>query len=375
MRRIVRVLHLLAPAPYGGLERVVGSLAAGLARRGHDVHVAAVLEPDGPPERHPFVARLAGEGIEVHPVVIAGRAYRRERAEVAALCRRLASEVAHTHGYRADVVDAAAARAAGVAVAATVHGFTGGGGARGRVYEALQRRALRRFGAVAAVSRPLAERLRRAGVARVRVIPNAWDGAAPALAGAQARARLGVAPGAFHLGWVGRLSREKGADVFLEALARLPDEADGPVVASMVGDGPEAAALRRKAERLGIGGRVRWHGAVEGAGELFSAFDAFVLSSRTEGTPIALLEAMAAGVPVVAARVGGVPDVVGDAEAWLVPAEDPAALARAIAALRRHPARVQARVRLARVRLEARFGADAWLAAYEAMYADLRPAS
>ena len=371
----MRVLHLLAPAPWGGLERVVGSLASGLAARGHEVHVAAVLEPDGPPERHPFVARLARQGVAVHPVVVPGRAYLRERAQVAALCRRLAPGVAHTHGYRADVVDAGAARAAGVPVAATVHGFTGGGGARGWAYEALQRRALRSFGAVAAVSRPLAERLRRAGVAdgRLRVIPNAWDGGGPAPGRAEARARLGVPPGAFHLGWVGRLSREKGADVLLDAVARLSDEAD--VVVSVIGDGPEGAALRRKAEALGIGGRVRWHGAVEEAGALFSAFDVFVLSSRTEGTPMVLLEAMAAGVPVVAARVGGVPDVVGEAEAWLAPPEHPAALARAIGAVRRRPRLAQERARLARARLEARFGADAWLSAYEEMYAALAPPS
>ena len=366
----MRVLHVLAPAPYGGLERVVGALAAGLARRGHQVHVAAVLEPGAPPERHPFVASLSGEFVDVHPLVVSGRAYLGERARVASLCRRLRPDVVHTHGYRADVVDAGAARAAGAPVATTVHGFTGGG-ARGRLYEALQRLAFRRFHAVAAVSRPLADALRRAGVPedRLRVIPNAWDGGRERLERAEARERLGIEGDVFHVGWVGRLSREKGADVLLDALARLPD-ADR-VSVSMIGDGPEAAALRAQAERLGIGAHVRWHGAVDGAAALFAAFDAFVLSSRTEGTPMALFEAMAAGVPVVATRVGGVPFVVGDAEAWLAPPEDPSALARSVDALRRDPAAALSRAAAARARLERDFGADAWLASYEALYAGM----
>ena len=366
----MRVLHVLAPAPYGGLERVVRALAAGMARRGHEVHVAAVLAPNGPPESHPFVAALAGAGVAVHPLVVDGRAYLRERADVSALCRAVRPDVVHTHGYRADVVDAGAARRARVPVATTVHGFTGGD-ARNRVYEALQRAAFRRFDAVAAVSQPIADLLLRHGVSerRLRVIPNAWDGGeAEPTSRDEARRRLGIDPGGFHVGFVGRLSREKGADVLLDALARIPGP---PVTASFLGDGAESEALRARAARLGISGRVRWHGAVADARSLFPAFDAFVLSSRTEGTPIALFEAMAAGVPVVATTVGGVPDVAGDAEAWLVPPEDPAALAGAIDAVRRHGPRAQVRVRAARRRLASRFSPDAWLAGYESLYATL----
>ena len=129
------------------------------------------------------------------------------------------------------------------------------------------------------------------------------------------------------IGWVGRLTREKGADIFLEALALLPHRA---WVASIVGEGRERAALEAQAARLGIADRVRWHGLVPDAAAIYPAFDAWVLSSRTEGTPIALFEAMAARVPAVVTTVGGVPDVVTPFEAILVRPEDPAALAAAI---------------------------------------------
>ncbi|HYR08808.1 MAG TPA: glycosyltransferase family 4 protein [Longimicrobium sp.] len=357
----MRILHVLAPAPYGGLERVVAALTAGVAARGHEVHVAAVL--DGGAEGHPFLRELR---VPSHVIPAPGRAYGAEMAAVDELRRRLRPDVVHTHGYRADVLHGRPAAATGTPSATTVHGFTGGG-VRNQVYEAMQRLALRRFDAVVAVSEPLARQLRVTVPGdRVRTIPNAWSPAEPPLPRGEARARLGIGAGEFVAGWVGRLSPEKGADVLLYALRALPG-----VHASFLGDGSDAAALRAHAARLGVADRVRWHGPVPGAAALYAAFDVFVLSSRTEGTPIALFEAIAAGVPVVAARVGGVPHVVGPVEAWLVPPDTPAALAAALAEVRASPRAARARVDAARRRLESAFGCGPWLDAYESLYASL----
>ena len=109
------------------------------------------------------------------------------------------------------------------------------------------------------------------------------------------------------------------------------------------------------------------------AARVFPAFDVFVMSSRTEGTPIALLEAMAAGVPVVATAVGGVPDVVSPAEAMLVPSENPSALAAAVTETLRNPASTLERTRAAQRRLEQEFALKPWLARYEALYGALQP--
>lgn len=360
----MRILHVLAPAPCGGLERVVTGLTSGLCARGHDVHVAAVLDEVDADEAHPF---LRGLRAQVHVVRACGRAYGREVAAVDELRRRLHPAVVHTHGYRADVLHG---RRNGSPVITTVHGFTGGG-ARIRIYEALQRRAFRRFDAVVAVSAPLAESLRTAvGGGRLHVIPNAWTSSAPPLPRDEARARLGIESAAPVIGWVGRLSREKGPDVLLDALARIPEL---PWTASVTGEGPEGHALRRRAGKSGIAERVRWHGAVPRADLLHAAFDLFVLSSRTEGTPMALLEAAAAGVPVIASAVGGVPHVFGTEEARLVPPDDPAALASAIAAALTDPAAAAQRAHAARRRLEVAFSADGWLDAYESLYASLAP--
>lgn len=358
------ILHILAPGAVGGLERVVRSLAAGHRALGHRVCVAVIHEP-GQTE-HPFVTALSDSGIEIFPIPVAPRAYLTERAMIAALCGKLRPDVVHTHGYRADVVDGGAARRLGIPTVTTVHGFTGGGW-KNRLYERLQRRAFRQFDAVVAVSRPLAEALVREGVPRGRVheIRNAWDDAVAFQDRSAACRELGVPNDGFRLGWVGRVSQEKGPDVMLQALALLGDPA---VRLSMVGDGPERDVLQRRGEALGIAARVTWHGTVAEAAPLFRAFDVFVLSSRTEGTPMALFEAMAAGVPVVATAVGGVPEVISRAEAILVRPDDPTRLADAIREALSDPAAARARARAARQRLEREFAVQPWLERYDVLY-------
>jgi glycosyltransferase involved in cell wall biosynthesis len=360
----LNVLHILAPGEVGGLERVVEALAAGQAASGHEVAVAAIL--DAPTTEHPLLDGLRRAGVDTRVCSVPARAYRSERRAVTSLIAELGPDVVHTHGYRPDVVDSGVARRLGVPVVTTVHGFTGGG-LRNRAYEWLQRRAFRRFDAVVAVSRPLGEALVRAGVpaAGVHVLRNAWCGGAPHLSRDDARAALGIEPDRFHLGWVGRASAEKGLDVFVDALPFLDDL---PIVASVIGDGRELGPLRDRAAALGVADRVRWHGIVNDAGRLFAGFEVFVLSSRTEGTPVVLFEAMAAGVPVVATAVGGVPDVVGHEEALLVPPDRPRALADSIRDVLTDPAASARRTAAASVRLASEFGAGPWLAAYDEIY-------
>ena len=180
-----------------------------------------------------------------------------------------------------------------------------------------------------------------------------------------ARQRLGIAGDTLVVGWVGRLSREKGADVMLDALA----QSDASWQLSIIGDGPERDALHQQAVDLGIDERIAWHGLVENAGSLLTAFDAFVLSSRTEGTSITLFEAMYAGIPIVATRVGGVPDVVTSTHAILVPSEQPMMIARALAEVAKEPSAAARRSMLARERLLQSYGDAEWLDAIDAVYA------
>src|SRR5207247_10682635 len=138
---------------------------------------------------------------------------------------------------------------------------------------------------------PAGRRARTRGPAeRGHVVRNAGPGDPPPLPREHARDLLRVPEGRFHVGWVGRVTPEKGADVLLEAVGALGDLS---LVASVLGDGPARPQLEALAVRRGVAGRFRWLGNRPDAGRLFSAFDGFVLSSRPERTEIALLEAMA----------------------------------------------------------------------------------
>jgi glycosyltransferase involved in cell wall biosynthesis len=359
-----RILHVHAPGFMGGAERVVQLLAGAQREAGLDVTVAVVLDVDDRADA--FCGPLETAGVRVVRWQVPRRRYDVEHTRVTELCRQLAPTVVHTHGYRADVVAAHAARRAGIPVVSTAHGFTGGG-LKNRLFQNIQCRSLRRADAVIAVSRPLARELARRGVSedRIRVIPNGYGPDGARLDATVARARLGVLPGVVHLGWVGRVTPEKGLDVLMEALRHLDDMT---LTVSVIGDGRSRPELKRHAASASASGRIRWHGSVPDAGSLFPAFDLFVLSSRTEGTPMVLFEAMAAGVPIVAAAVGGVPDVVSDKEAVLVPSEDPYALAEAIRGVLGSRDAAAARARAARTRLEEQFGVPAWVEAHQEVY-------
>ena len=363
MTATLSVLHACAPAPFGGLESVVAALTTGLARRGHRVMLVAVLDREAEVPA-PISAAVDG-AVDLVPLRLPARAYAAERHAVHRLAAAHGADVVHTHGYRSDVVAGPIARRIGAARVSTAHGFTGGG-PRNRAYEWLQRRSLRRCDAVVAVSDALARSLAAAGVPAVHTVVNGAFPQPAALPAASARATLGAPEGAFHVGWVGRLSREKGPDVLLEALARLPADLDW--TATVVGEGSLRPGLEARVAQPPLRGRVRLAGRVDDAARLFSAFDAIVLSSRTEGTPVVLLEAIGAGTPVVATRVGGVEAAAGAGGALFVEPEDAAGLARAIADVAADPA--GARRRAARA-LALRDAAPDWIGAYERIYRDV----
>lgn len=214
----------------------------------------------------------------------------------------------------------------------------------------LKQRELSRADEVVCVSRAVASMLEHDyafDAERGRVIENGVDAAGldrdrpvAATERARVRASLGTPDQAFVWVCVGRLESQKGHDVLLEAFARAHPPADGanapgprPAQLWIVGDGSERTALEERAQALGIAGQVRFAGAVLDSAPYYWGADGFALLSRWEGLPLALLEAQAARLPVVAAAAGGIPEAVRDGTTGLlVPRED--ALAAATALLR-----------------------------------------
>jgi glycosyltransferase involved in cell wall biosynthesis len=358
------VVHVLAPALVGGLESVVSALAIGQHAAGWDVHVVT-LEEQGTTEPH-LHEMLRGAHVSVERIWVLSHRYARERGQFAEALRRIRPDVVHTHGCRADVVHGGVARRMGTARVSTIHGITNERDIKGRLYHWLERRALQDYEAVVAVSRPLGDVLHQRGIRRDRlhVVPNAYTGASAPRSRSEARIALGIHENRRVIGWVGRLGREKGADIMLAALSRLSDDH----ALSVIGAGPEGERLRALARSLGVDSRVTWHGSIADAGRLMAAFDIFALSSRTEGTPIVLLEAMAAGTPIVATDVGGVADVISSAEGTLVPPEQANALAEAIARATSDIEATAERARAAKRRLADHFDTRVWLGRYETVY-------
>lgn len=359
----MRVLHVAAPAAFGGLERVVSTLAAAQRDGGDEVHVAT-LSAD--PQAEAFCGQLARRGIATHLMDVAPRNYWRQHDAITALGRTLQPDVVHTHGYQADVIAGSAARRLATAVVTTLHGFTRVG-FRNRCYEWVQRRFACRCDAVVAVSDAIARELTETGLPadKLHVIPNVLPPPGPRLTRAAARRVLGLGEDRWVIGWAGRLSREKGLDLLLDALALDPHPAYDLVV---MGDGPEREALVAQTELLGLSDRVTWTGIIPGADRYFAGLDVLVLSSRTEGSPIVILEAMAAGVPIIATSVGGVTELLSPVTATLVAPEDPAALREAIRSVHDDPVTARRRALRAHARAARRADPQRWASRYAEAY-------
>ncbi|WP_437570980.1 glycosyltransferase [Sorangium sp. So ce542] len=245
-------------------------------------------------------------------------------------------------------------------------------------------RSLRKFtyyvrlaDAIIAVSGDLATKLRRdLGVRRpVHVIRNGIDGArVRAGRRERLRAELRLPEDARVLGTVAVLSRQKGIDVLLDAAGEVLGR-DPRAHVVIAGDGPARADL--EARRAGMAARERVHflGLRSDVPDVMAGLDAYVLSSRWEGLPLAVLEAMAAGKPIVATRVGGVPEAIEDgAGGYLVAPEAPRALADRLLALLSDPAAAAAMGARNAQAFDARFSLGAMLAAHERLFTEIAPA-
>jgi glycosyltransferase involved in cell wall biosynthesis len=181
------------------------------------------------------------------------------------------------------------------------------------------------------------------------------------------RERGARSTGEFVFLTVARLDRQKGIDVLLRAAALVAG-----VRFSIAGAGEERETLERQADALGVGDRVTFLGRRDDVPALLGASDAFVLPSRFEGTPLALLEAMAAGKPIVASAIPGIDEVVADgATALLAPPDDPEALARALRRIVAEPQLRDSLAAAARARAEREFSAARGTQRVTAVYEDL----
>lgn len=315
------VLQVVRPAA-GGIRQHVLSLVQTIdpAQATHSIAAPATFLHSLPPSQ-----------AQQHPLEIAARFAPVSDLRAARRLARLvpSADIIHAHGLRAGWIAALAHVMRPFPFVLTAHNIATHGTFARLAVRAIARRAQ----AIIAVSQAVADSLVTLGAPpdKIVVIPNGVDTEHFAHLPTQTEARtfLGIAPDTYVLGCIARLSPEKGVDTLIQAAADLPD-----ISVLIAGDGPQRDTLQ-----AALAPNTLLLGRIPDTRPLLAAIDALVIPSRMEGQGIVALEAMAAHVPIIASRVGGLAEMLSDNNtALLVPPSDPDALARAITRLRADPA-------------------------------------
>jgi len=345
----LRVVHLVEALGVGGLERVVQSLALHARRHGLMVEILCAVRGG------PVAAEMEAAGHRVRVLGVTG--YRpRDLLRAARALRDMKPDVVHSHGHFAGVLGRAASWWAGPPIA--VHHLHTTDTTLCYRHRRLERFLARLTHRIICCSRAVADHARLdlgIAAALLAIVPNGID-PPPPLDRDDALERLGR-PASPIIGCVGTLAPHKGQSVLLRALEGWPSGQVSPTVV-FIGEGSERPALEVLAAQR-RNARVLFMGERRDARSLLAAFDILVAPSvEREGFGLAALEAMDAGLPVVASRLGGLPEIVEDGRTGLlVPPDDPQALAAALASLLERPDLRRSLGAAGRRRVEERFRA------------------
>ena len=329
----MKILQVISSSGMYGAEAVILNLARGLRTAGHPCVLGVFANSLNPNLQ--LHQRALEEGIPSYSFPCKSQLDRKAIRHIRDLAAETGADIIHTHGYKADVYTRMAMLDTGIPLVSTCHNWLDEDW-RAYLYGLADRYVLRSFPRVVAVSEEVRQRLLAAGVPqeRVRVIPNGIDSrpfmvkrSTDPIDWSQDRPAV--------VGMVARLSAEKGVDLFLRAAAQVAG-AIPHVRFVVVGDGPDRQELEALIDELRLRPFASMLGRRNDMPAQYASFDLLVSSSRKEGLPITILEAMASGLPLVATAVGDVVNVVRDGETGIVlPAGDPGPLALAIVDLLR----------------------------------------
>ncbi len=372
MSRRIRVLELRSVRGTGGGPEKTILYGAAQADR-TDIDVTVCYLRDQRDDIFRLRERASAVGVDYVEVVERNSFDPGIWPQLRRLIRERSIDIVHAHEYKTDAVAWLLGRRAGIIPLATAHGWTGQSLRERRVYYPADKRLLGRYPHVIAVSTDIKSELVRHGASadRVTVILNAIDPAVfarvPGLR-ETVREELGLSPDTVVIGAVGRLEAQKRFDLLLDAYADLRQRHPGLKLV-VVGDGSLRASLLGHAQRLNLADHVVFLGHRDDIARMHHAFDLFVQSSEYEGTPNAVLEAMALETPLVATDVGGTSELAVDEQhALIVPPHDTSALCVAIERTLADPDATRARAGRARHRIEAELSFSARTRRLEDVY-------
>jgi glycosyltransferase involved in cell wall biosynthesis len=312
---------MFTPIEFGGSEKVNLTFMRNVDRERFDVHPILLIRPWE--TENIFIRKINDLNYSICKIPVAlkqlseGRDYFRVVRCILYLYRILSSahfDLVHTHGYFADIIAAPVCKILRIPQVATCHGFISND-KNLKIYNKLDKFMLRFYHRIIAVSAEIKSDLILNGIdeSKIIVIQNAIQ----SFLGKEEfddrriekRQFLSVRENEFAIGYVGRLSEEKGVNYLVEAGYALKEKTQKFKII-IIGDGPKRKELEDLTRSKGLEDKVVFTGFQSDVEEWLPALDVFVLPSLTEGTPMALLEAMSLGIPVIASAVGGVPSVV-----------------------------------------------------------------
>lgn len=317
---MVKIAYILTPIDFGGAEKVNVTFLKNVKRECYEMHLILLTRPWE--NNNTFIDFIKEEKFTITKIPVAnkppseGKDYLRVARCIMYLYRTLSKgsfDIIHSHGYFADIVSLVACKLLGIPLISTCHGFIEND-SNLRIYNMMDKFMLRYFDRILAVSTTIRNELVNNGVksSKISVVQNAieckYNKKELGQFRVEKRSLISINDNESLIGFVGRLSEEKGVNYLIEAAVMLKQiSADFKLV--IVGDGPKKSELICLANSKGLDQEVIFTGFQNDIEKWLPAFDVFVLPSLTEGTPMALLEAMSTGIPVIASAVGGVPNI------------------------------------------------------------------
>lgn len=379
-----KVAYVLTPITFGGSEKVSLNFLQNVDRDKFDIEPIMFLRPWE--NDNFFEEKIKRLKFESHSIPVSnsaeGELFRvlRSLLELKKIVGKRQYDLMHTHGYMADILGLAAARTSGIPIVSTCHGFIRGG-RKLALYNQLDLIALGFFDKVIAVSDSIRNDwlLNKVRHDRIRVIENSTTFPASLIDTAKnnldirdsKRKTAGVEPGEILLGYSGRLSPEKGVVDLISAL-KLLVESGMSIKLVLLGDGPQRAELEDLVAINMMADRVCFAGFQADVECWLAAFDIFVLPSHSEGTPLALLEAMSLGVPCIATAVGGVPKIVDSGiDGILVPSGSPNEICNAVYSLCAVKEKREIMAGNARQKIALKYNINNWTAKIENEYLEV----
>ncbi len=369
----MNIVHLTASTFHGGPERQM----LGLAHHLPETYQSVFLSFAEGGRCRQFLSTARHHGFEAVALNYDTPRLWSAVREIVGHLQRVEADVLCCHGYKANILGRMAARRQKIPAVAVARGWTAES-FKVRLYERLDRFHLHWMDEVVCVSGAQAARVRRAGVRseRIRVIYNAIDPTRFLEPDTRYRAKLMRyfrQPRTYVIGAAGRLSPEKGFDVLVKAAERvLREQPDTGFV--LFGEGSERARLQKQINAAGLGQNFILAGFRADLDRFLPHFDLFVLPSYTEGMPNVVLEAFAAGVPVVATAVGGTTEIVEDGvSGYLVPSGDDEAMAERIGLALDNADTLPDMGREGRLHVHEKFGFATQAESYRELFEQLRP--